>query len=1475
MNTAVLAEKPSVARDLARVLGAARKGDGYLEGNGWIVTWAIGHLVRLPEPHQIEGRWKRWSRDDLPMLPERWPLQVEPRTRDQFEVVRRILLSPEVDSVVCATDAGREGELIFRYIVEKAGCEKPFRRLWISSLTPEAIRAGFDRLREGRDFDPLADAARGRSRADWLIGMNLSRACTLAWDEKLSVGRVQTPTLAMVVERDLAIERFVPDQYLEVVATFGLPAEGDGGPGSGASYRGVYVGSAGGGLGRQTPGRAQGQPEVPGERALRFVLGPAPAAGGDDPEALARREQTRTGAATVVERVRSGRARIESVERKESRFKPPLLYDLTELQRHANRLYGMSARGTLQAAQSLYERHKLISYPRTDSRHLTSDLVAGLSEVVAAVSGPYADALAAGTGERSPGPRYVNDAKVSDHHAIIPTPRDGHAADLSAAERRIYDLVCRRFLMIWQPDQRVAVTSVRTAVRSQQEAPAGGGEPVTDWFTSRGRTTLEPGWKLLDPVVQGRGRTPRSEAPTGDQAGGEDGLGDQELPPRLARGLEPVVEAVEAVEKQTRPPQRFTEATLLTAMETAGRTLDDRELSEAMKERGLGTPATRAQIIETLLEREYLEREKKRLISTGKGRRLIERVDERVKSPAMTGEWEARLRAVERGRERVGRFLEEIEAFVREVVPVTLAAGRGNGSDAGRRARPAGGAAAASATHRSSSHGGGGGGQRPGNAPERTGDAPEGTAAERAARAPAGGASASAARSAERSATSTAERPVRGRASDPHPLTAVPAQVDLLPGASAPQRPRTLEGLLAEVFRFDGFRPFQEEVCRRVADGDDALLVMPTGAGKSLCYQLPGLVRRGATGGTTIVISPLIALMEDQTAKLRELDLVAERIHSGRARAESRQVCRDYLDGRLDFLYIAPERLAVPGFPEMLAKRPPALVAIDEAHCISQWGHDFRPDYRLLGERLPMLRPAPVIALTATATPRVQDDVVEQLGLFSPGRFIHGFRRENLAIEVVELRPSLRAAAVERLLSDPARRPAIVYAPTRKESEALGESLTAITSAAAYHAGKSARVRDDVQTRFLAGELDVIVATIAFGMGVDKPDVRTVIHTGLPGSLEGYYQEIGRAGRDGLPSRAILLYSWADRRTHEFFHQRDYPPVEVLASLHKRLSGEWETFDSLRLRGRLDEDLFEAALDKLFIHGGARVRASREGDVAAKGESQTWRRDYVAQREHKLAQLEEMTRFAGGHGCRMVQVVRHFGDQEDSGEPCGLCDACAPGETIARRQRSPSEDEAAALETIVGLLRRRDGVGSGSLFKQVAEIHGALLRDEFEELLGGLERAAMVVIEQDAFTKDGREIHFQRVRLTRTGRHGPLEAGVASLRLFGAAVEAQGRRGGGGRKGRGHSSRAKTRAPVSVEDAPSELVEALRAWRLEEARRSRSPAYKVLTNASLLEVAALRPTDEDSLLEVRGIGPWTAKKYGSAIVEICRRHAGQ
>ncbi len=680
--------------------------------------------------------------------------------------------------------------------------------------------------------------------------------------------------------------------------------------------------------------------------------------------------------------------------------------------------------------------------------------------------------------------------------------------------------------------------------------------------------------------------------------------------------------------------------------------------------------------------------------------------------------------------------------------------------------------------------------------------------------------------------------------------------------------------LLKGVFGHDAFRPYQEAVCRAVVEGRDALLVMPTGAGKSLCYQLPGLAR----GGTTLVVSPLIALMEDQVAKMKALGLNAERIHSGRDRAVSRQVCLDYLAGKLDFLFIAPERLSVPGFPEMLAKRTPALVAVDEAHCISHWGHDFRPDYRLLGARLPSLRPAPVIALTATATPRVQEDIAAQLALAKPGRFIHGFRRQNLAVEVAEAPPSRRAEITREVLSDPARRPAIVYTPTRKEATALAGELGKELRAVAYHAGMTARDRDDVQAKFLAGRAEVIVATIAFGMGIDKPNVRTVIHTGLPGSVEGYYQEIGRAGRDGLPSRAVLLHSYGDIRTHEFFLGRDYPETPVVAAIFRALKEAPIPTEGLAQLVSLDADVFQKALEKLWIFGGAVV--TPEGDVSRGKDG--WQRAYEEQREHRKTQLLLMRRFAEGPICRMLQLVRHFGDEEDDGAPCGLCDVCSPNDGIATDTRRTTPMEEAALRRSLELLRQRDGQTTGQLHAEVVRQFPAVERRAFEELLGGLVRTGLVRLEDDDFEKEGRVIRFRRAFLTGEGsrpgaaidarvavppptaarkRHG--KAAAKRVPIPKPSKEPRAARGARPRA-------ARAEAGPGAPGALPALVDALRRFRLEEARKHRLPAFRILTDLTLLDIAARRPRTEAELAAIPGIGASRLERYGARILEIVR-----
>ncbi|MEZ5399509.1 MAG: DNA topoisomerase 3 [Bryobacteraceae bacterium] len=1334
---AVVAEKPSVARDIARILQAGRAGSGFLHGGGYVVTWAIGHLVGLAQPGEIRPEWRSWRREQLPMLPRDWPLVVVDQTKDQFEVVRKILASPRVSRVVCATDAGREGELIFRYIYEAAKCDKPWDRLWISSLTPEAIRDGFAKLRGGHEYDPLADAARGRSRADWLVGMNLSRAYTLSSGEDVSVGRVQTPTLAMVVERELAIRAFVPEDYRQVVATFS--------PRDGETYKGTWF----------TPG------VEPLEMATRLPPKPAKNAEPLPPE---------QDADAIAARVREGAAAVESVEQQTKRMAPPGFYDLTELQRHANRLYGFSAQRTLEAAQALYEKHKLISYPRTDSRHLSADVARTLPKVTAAVRAPYEEMLAEGTGERPLGKRYVDDAKVSDHHAIIPTGASPRNLDPKSDEGKLFDLICRRLFQAWHGDHVWSVTTVTTGVRNEALGSL-------DRFHSTGSMVVEPGWKVLDIVTRRREETE-----------------EQTLPSGLAAGQPQRIVEVEALEKKTRPPKRFTEATLLTAMETAGKTLDDKELSDAMKENGLGTPATRAQIIEVLLKREFILRKGKSLEATDKGIRLIEVVHPEVKSPAMTGQWEANLKQIERGKAELAPFLTGIEDYVREVVGKV-------------------------------------GTSAPKPRTEAVGHAP------------------------------SAERPLA-------PEPAAPTE---------PVDPSDLGSILRNRFGFAAFRPSQEEVCRAVTAGSDALLVMPTGSGKSLCYQLPGIAR----GGTTVVISPLIALMEDQAAKLAAQGFRVERIHSGRDRSASRKACFDYLEGRLDFLFIAPERLRVPGFPEMLAKRKPTLVAIDEAHCISQWGHDFRPDYRNIGRHLPALRPAPVIALTATATSMVQRDIAEQLDLAQPRFFIHGFRRDNIAIELVRAPQSVRPALTARLLSDGERRPAIVYVPRRRDAEDLADSLGRQFPAAAYHAGLDAKTREAVQSGFLSGRIEVIVATIAFGMGIDKPNVRTVIHTALPGSLEGYYQEIGRAGRDGKPSRAVLMHSYADRFTHDFFFERGYPEPEVLERIFARLTSEPQPKDVVRRASRVAGDEFDSALEKLWIHGGALV--DYEENLSLGG--QEWRTAYRAQRDHRKAQFERMLSWGEMPACRMVSLIRYFGDVADAKRPCGVCDICAPGEVLVQQFREPSARERQALEAIFAAVRESDGVAAGRAFTQVSA-KTPMDRREFEEMLGALARAGVVALTEDSFEKDGKVIEYRRL----TAAPGTEELPEV---LVPAEIEGEDlprRRKGRASKKKKTAKRVKSRAEKTAEvlnraaaekqaaARPSEdaVEQALREWRLSEAKTKGIPAFRILTDRALRTIAAEQPETTRELLGIPGVGLKVAEQYGAKIFRIlARSRAGQ
>jgi ATP-dependent DNA helicase RecQ len=669
-----------------------------------------------------------------------------------------------------------------------------------------------------------------------------------------------------------------------------------------------------------------------------------------------------------------------------------------------------------------------------------------------------------------------------------------------------------------------------------------------------------------------------------------------------------------------------------------------------------------------------------------------------------------------------------------------------------------------------------------------------------------------------------------------------------------------LSDLLHRTFGFSGFRANQEAVCRAATEGRDVLLVMPTGAGKSLCYQLPAIAR----GGTALVISPLIALMDDQSAKLSALGLRVARIHSGLSRNEARQACRDYLDGTLQFLFIAPERMRVPGFPQMLAKRKPALIAIDEAHCISQWGHDFRPDYRTLGDHLPSLRPAPVIALTATATPTVQRDITTQLRLDSPALFIHGFRRHNLAIEVVEMSKPRRNQFAIDLLKPAQARPAIVYAPSRKAAEELASQLGG--NAAAYHAGLDPATRERVQRHFISGKLEIVVATIAFGMGIDKANVRTVIHTALPGSVEAYYQEIGRAGRDGQPSRTVLLHSFADRKMHDFFLERDYPAPTELARLARVLTPDFQEPDALRKRLRMDVETFDRTAEKLVAQGAAAFDIA--GNLRAT-ENKSWQSGYDQQLAFRRAQIDQMARFAETPQCRMAALIQHFGDTADGLRPCGHCDFCSPERAQAQTFRQPTQQEDRQLRTI---LRALDGAPPRATGKLHTDLALGIDRRAFDAYLNALTRAGLMTLTTDTFTNpEGNVITFKRASLTHEGRNlsddGPL-----AIHLTDTGAEQTGTHKASRKAKTPSTSRRASKETAAANYTPEQkaLDQRLREWRKAEAAKTGKPAFIVFSDAVLQNIVHAQPQTITELNSVSGIGAEKSDRYGAAVIAICR-----
>jgi DNA topoisomerase III len=629
-KTLLIAEKPSVGQDLARVLpGPFKKQEGFLEGPDHVITWAVGHLVQLAEPEAYDAKYKSWRMGDLPIVPERFKLEVrDERSRKQMSAVTKQLGREDIEEVVNACDAGREGELIFAYLYEKAKAKKPVKRLWLSSMTNQAMKAALESLRPSDEFAKLEEAARSRSEADWIVGMNATRAATIrlrsSFDGAVSLGRVQTPTLAIVARREEEIRAFKPEPYWLVDATFAAgPLEGEAAAGE-RTYLGHFQAPAG------SPGTTKGP-----------------------------RIGTEEEAAAIVSACEGRTGTITKLEKKEQREKAPMLYDLTTLQREANNRFGFTAKRTLAAAQRLYEEHKALTYPRTNSRYLTTDMVEEIRPIAELVGKhpEYARGAAYVVGlDVLPLGRVVNNEKVSDHHAIIPTRSEHNLEKMGSDDRRIYDMAVRRFLAVFHPEAVFENTRVETTVET-------GDAEKGHVFRTRGKLLIVPGWRGVYDEISADAKAAEVQ-----ERGDDEEETDQQLP-RLIEDESVQTRKVASVRKETKPPRRYSDASLLGAMETAGKLVDDDELREAMKESGIGTPATRAAIIERLITVGYVERDGRALVATEKGLNVIRLLNEHaLTSPGLTGSWEQRLGKIERGEDSRKKFMSDIAGFAQETV---------------------------------------------------------------------------------------------------------------------------------------------------------------------------------------------------------------------------------------------------------------------------------------------------------------------------------------------------------------------------------------------------------------------------------------------------------------------------------------------------------------------------------------------------------------------------------------------------------------------------------------------------------------------------------------------------------------------------------------------------------------------------------------------------------------------------------------
>lgn len=593
-KTLVLAEKPSVARDIARVLGCRQKGDGFISGSEYIVTWALGHLVTLADPDAYDDRYKAWRLEDLPMLPDKMKLVVIKQTSKQYKAVSALMKRDDVKDLVIATDAGREGELVARWIMMKAHWKKPTYRLWISSQTDKAIKEGFANLKPAKEYDNLYRSAQARAEADWLVGLNTTRALTCKYNARLSAGRVQTPTLALIVKREEEILAFKPKDYYSVQAVF---------KGFNATFRDK-------------------------KNNTRF--------------------SDKVFAEKIAENAKGKKGTVVKVEKTAKKTPPPAAYDLTELQRDANKKYSYSAKQTLSLMQSLYEYHKVLTYPRTDSRYITDDIVATLPERLRAMAvGPYQSAAMKLSRNPIQTKYIVNNSKVTDHHAIIPTEQSPELSKLSYEERNIYDLVVRRFMAVLSAPMEYDEVKIQIDIGENS-------------FYAKGKTVKSAGWKEFYGTV---------EEDEEDEAENR----SQDLP-EIRQGTQLDVLNTKIISGKTRPPARYTEATLLSAMENPVSQIEDKNLKKVIASTsGLGTPATRADIIEKLFDNFSIERVGKEIHPTAKGKQLIDIVPPDLKSAELTAKWEQELQNISKGTADMKKFIGEMRDYSTSLVSMVIA----------------------------------------------------------------------------------------------------------------------------------------------------------------------------------------------------------------------------------------------------------------------------------------------------------------------------------------------------------------------------------------------------------------------------------------------------------------------------------------------------------------------------------------------------------------------------------------------------------------------------------------------------------------------------------------------------------------------------------------------------------------------------------------------------------------------------------